>query len=334
MLERSDDITADGYIVTRLFWCLVVSYIIIYFAMWKGIQSSSYIVYITVPLPYVFMAILLIKGLTLEGSGIGLKYLFKPDFSKLSDLKIWESALIQILYSSGVSFGPLLFYASAREKDAKIMKSSFWLPIINSGTSLFAALTIFSFIGYVSKELDVPIQDISDGGQDLAFIAYPGLMTTLEWPNFWAVLFFTMLFTVGIDSVFGMYDFSIAYCWDFFPSARQKMRKEVFVLIITLVYFTVGLVFVTNNGFWNFDLFNNYAAGLSLLYVLVVETALITFVLGLDRLDVLIERSTGERLPKAIKLCVKYFSLPLMTIMMGIGLYNEFSGDGLTPRWT
>ena len=164
MLERSDDITADGYIVPRMFWCLVISYVIIYFAMWKGIQSSSYIVYITVPMPYILMAILLIKGLTLDGAGIGLKYLFKPDLSKLGNLKIWEDAMVQIMYSSGVSFGPLLFYASAREPDAKIMKSSLWLPIINSATSIFAALTIFSFLGYVSKTLDIPIEDISDGG--------------------------------------------------------------------------------------------------------------------------------------------------------------------------
>ena len=68
------------------------------------------------------------------------------------------------MYSSGVSFGPLLFYASARKPDAKILKSSLWLPIINSATSIFAAVTIFSFLGYVSKELDIPIQDISDGG--------------------------------------------------------------------------------------------------------------------------------------------------------------------------
>jgi hypothetical protein len=42
-------------------------------------------------------------------------------------------------------------------------------------------------------------------------------MTTLAWPNFWSFLFFTMLFTVGIDSVFGMYDFSIGYLWSALP---------------------------------------------------------------------------------------------------------------------
>jgi SNF family Na+-dependent transporter len=40
-------------------------------------------------MPYVILTILLIKGLTLEGSGNGLKYLIKPDLSKIGDIKIW-----------------------------------------------------------------------------------------------------------------------------------------------------------------------------------------------------------------------------------------------------
>jgi len=159
-------------------------------------------------------------------------------------------------------------------------------------------------------------------------------MTTLAWPNFWSFLFFTMLFTVGIDSVFGMYDFSIAYFWSAIPNIQKKMRKEVFVLCITLCYFLLGLIFVTNNGYWNFTLFNNYAAGLSLVYVLVVETSMIAYYFGLDKLEVLIYKKTGERLPLFFKICIKFVSVPLIGLTFFIGLYNEFVDGGEDVRWT
>jgi len=143
-----------------------------------------------------------------------------------------------------------------------------------------------------------------------------------------------MLFTVGIDSVFAIFDFSVAFLWDMIPMARKKMLKEWFVLIVTLVYFTCGLMFVTNNGFWHFNIFNDYAAGLALIFVVVAETALICFVLGLDRLDALIFHSTGERLPNAVKFCIKFVSLPIMSFILILGFYNEFSSDLMSPRWT
>jgi SNF family Na+-dependent transporter len=112
------------------------------------------------------------------------------------------------------------------------------------------------------------------------------------------------------------------------------LRKEVFVLIITLLYFSLGLIFVTNNGYWNFTLFNNYAAGLSLVYVLVVETSMIAYYFGLDKLEVLIYKRTGERLPTFFKICIKYVSIPLIGLTFFIGLYNEFFEGGEDVRWT
>jgi SNF family Na+-dependent transporter len=67
-------------------FCLFLSYFIVYFASWKGLKSTGAIVYVTAPLPYLLLTILLIKGLTLEGSGSGLIYLFVPDWSKLESL--------------------------------------------------------------------------------------------------------------------------------------------------------------------------------------------------------------------------------------------------------
>ena len=93
---------------------LLVSYVLVYFSIWKGVESTGKIVYVVVPLPYVLLLILLIRGLTLEGSLGGLAYLFYPDWSKLAHFKVWRDGINQIIFSSGIAFGPLVFYSSCR----------------------------------------------------------------------------------------------------------------------------------------------------------------------------------------------------------------------------
>ena len=65
----------------------------------------------------------------------------------------------------------------------------------------------------------------------MAFIAYPGLLGTLAIPNFWALIFFLMLVTLGVDSVFGMWDFVQQFLLDSFPIIQEKMRKEYFLIM-------------------------------------------------------------------------------------------------------
>jgi SNF family Na+-dependent transporter len=93
---------------------MFISYVLIYFSAWKGVKSTGKMVWVTCTLPYVILTILLIKGLTLEGSGAGLRYLVIPDWKKVGNIDVWQSAAIQILFSSGVAFGPLIYYGGAR----------------------------------------------------------------------------------------------------------------------------------------------------------------------------------------------------------------------------
>lgn len=44
--------------------------------------------YFTATSPYIFMLILLIRGVTLDGAELGLKYYLLPDWSKLRDPQV------------------------------------------------------------------------------------------------------------------------------------------------------------------------------------------------------------------------------------------------------
>jgi SNF family Na+-dependent transporter len=93
---------------------LFLSYILVYFSIWKGVESSGKVVYFTALLPYALLIIMLLRGLTLEGSSSGLYYLFYPDWSKLGNIKVWRDGVNQVIFSSGIAFGPLVYYSSCR----------------------------------------------------------------------------------------------------------------------------------------------------------------------------------------------------------------------------
>ena len=40
-------------------------------------------------MPYVILTILLIKGMTLEGAGEGVKYLLVPKWERIGDIAVW-----------------------------------------------------------------------------------------------------------------------------------------------------------------------------------------------------------------------------------------------------
>lgn len=55
-------------------------------------------------------------------------------------------------------------------------------------------------MGFLARQMGVSVEEVIQSGAALAFIAYPEAVVRMPLPNVWAVLFFVMLFILGIGS--------------------------------------------------------------------------------------------------------------------------------------
>ena len=113
----------------------------------------------------------------------------------------------------------------------------------NCLTSVFAGFAIFSILGFMAKELGVSVEDVVDGGSGLAFIAYPEAVTRMPGDVFWAIIFFLMLFTLGLDSQFAIVENITSSIMDEYTWIRSK--KTYLMAIISVFGLLLGLPITT-----------------------------------------------------------------------------------------
>jgi SNF family Na+-dependent transporter len=102
--------------------------------------------------------------------------------------------------------GGNIFFSTYRKDEEDVYQSSLWIPIITFLFGLLCSVINFSYLGHFSYLVNIPIDQLPLSGTDLAFITYPSALCMLPFPNFWSIMFFLMLITLGIDSQVNSFD--------------------------------------------------------------------------------------------------------------------------------
>ena len=138
-----------GNVLWDLVGCNALTWVILFFCMFKGVKSSGKVVYFTATFPYVVLILLVAFGATLDGAKDGIEFYLKPDVSKLQDGKVWAAAATQIFYSISISFGGLMTMASYNRFRNNILRDTFIVTLGNCFSSVFAGFAVFSFLGHL-----------------------------------------------------------------------------------------------------------------------------------------------------------------------------------------
>ncbi|KTG44803.1 hypothetical protein cypCar_00023223 [Cyprinus carpio] len=223
---------------------------------------------------------------------------------------VWVDAGTQIFFSYAICLGCLTALGSYNSYNNNCYRDCIMLCCLNSGTSFVAGFAIFSVLGFMAYEQNVPIEAVAESGPGLAFIAYPKAVTMMPWAPLWACLFFMMLIFLGLDSQFVCVESLVTAIVDMYPKTfRVGYRRELLILGMSVTSFFLGLIMLTEGGMYVFQLFDSYAAsGMCLLFVAIFESICIGWIYGSDRFYLNIEDMIGYKPIFFIKWCWKYFT--------------------------
>ncbi|XP_046564508.1 sodium- and chloride-dependent glycine transporter 2-like [Haliotis rubra] len=312
-LSISPGLDQVGTVKWELALCLFAIYLLIFGCIIKGIRSVGKAVYVTATLPYVFLIILCIRGLTLPGGPAGALFYISPNFSKILNIEVWLEACAQVFFSLGPAWGSLITMASYNTFHTNCLRNAVICTFVCGGTSLFAGVGVFSVLGFMAYEADVPITDVVSSGPGLGFVIYPEALAQLPVPQLWSFFFFIMLILLTLDSAFTMVETVISAIMDYFPSL---MRWRLCVNAgYCLAAFLLGLIFATEGGMYVFQLVDWYFVTIFLILVGLLECIILGWIYGVNRVSEDVEMMTGRPVPLFFKVSWCFITPALLLII-------------------
>ncbi|KAM8840976.1 sodium-dependent neutral amino acid transporter B(0)AT1-like isoform 1-T1 [Spinachia spinachia] len=131
-------------------------------------------------------------------------------------------------------------------------------------------------------------------GTGLAFIVFTEAIIKMPISPMWAVLFFVMLFCLGLSTMFGNIEGVVVPLQDLNLLPRT-WPKEVLCGLTCVVSLGLGIIFTLRSGNYWLGLFDNFAGSIPLLVIGFCEMFGVMYIYGVDRFNEDIEFMIGHK---------------------------------------
>ncbi len=321
VLQLSGGTAELGGIPMGVFWGLLLTWVVVYLIIYKGIGRVAKVVMVTVPLPIMLIAILVIRGITLPGAVDGLNFYLTPDFSKLLEPKVWLAAYGQIFFSLSLAMGIMVVYSSYLPKNSDVTNNAFITSFANCGTSFFAGFAIFSTLGYLAHVSGVDISKVAGAGPGLAFVIIPTAISKLPFAAaFFGVVFFLTLLALAVDSLFSLVEANVTAVMD-----KWGFRRSRVTFIVCLVAFLIGLLFASRGGLYWLDIVDHWINNYGLTAIGLAEVIVIGFVFGTKPFREFINSVSEVKVGVWWDIMIKVVTPIILGVTLITSLYGEFS---------
>eukprot|EP00118_Oscarella_pearsei_P014222 m.120486 g.120486 ORF g.120486 m.120486 type:complete len:283 (+) comp37733_c0_seq3:994-1842(+) len=198
-----------------------------------------------------------------------------------------------------------------------MLRDTMTVVFVNSGTSLFASITVFAIIGFKAEETGIDAGDVSSG-PSLAFVALTEGLVRLPGGPFWSILLFVMLITLVIDSQFGSVEVIITEIYDYVGKKHKYLTMPMISGVFCFVSFVMGIGFVCQSGYYQFQLFDIFSVNIPLLVSGLFECIALAWIYGINRFAADIERLSGSY-PSKFWIYTWRFVLPIVLLLLLVG---------------
>ncbi len=314
--------------LSMTFWMVVATLLglgIVGIGLQKGVEK---ITMYTMSALFAVMFLLVIKSLSLPGSGAGLKFYLLPDFSRLVESGLWKTiyaAMGQSFFTLSLGIGSMAIFGSYIGKDRSLTGESINIVALDTFVALMSGLIILpaSFAFNVSP----------DAGPSLIFITLPNIFNSMRGGRLWGALFFVFMSFAALSTLIAVFENIISYWID----VRHWSRKKAVIMNIFLIILLSMPCILGFNVWSNFQPLGSGSGVLDLEDFVVSTTLLplgsLVFLLfccskkGWGWANFIKEADAGEgvKFPKWARSYVTYI-LPLLVLFVFIMGYIDIFG--------
>lgn len=171
---------------------LLISLVVVMKGVHEGLEKWLLFV---MPFFLVLVGLLLFESFRQPSSIEVIRFLFYPDFSKLT-LSSLGQALGHVFFTLSVGFGTMVTFGSYLKNQEHIPTTGLRVTVVDTIASILAAVLIFPI---VFAATNIPLTDPA-----MMFEALPGFLRGLQGGNLFGLLFFICLYLSALNASIGL----------------------------------------------------------------------------------------------------------------------------------
>lgn len=208
---------------------IIITHFVIVKGVRKGIEKASKLM---MPTLFVLLLIIVVASCMLPNAISGIKFLFYPDFSKLSSNVMLE-ALGQAFFSLSLGTACLCTYSSYFSKRTNLVNAALQIALIDTLIAVLAGLMIFPAAFSVGVK--------PDAGPSLIFITLPNVFqqafASMPLVGYViSILFYALLALAALTSTISMHEIGTAF---FHEELKRPRRHAAWIVTITAIMIAI-----------------------------------------------------------------------------------------------
>jgi len=203
---------------------IVLTLAIVIGGIQKGIERWSKIL---MPLLLALLLLLFINGMLSDGAAAGLRFMFYPDFSKLTTASVLE-AMGHSFYTLSLGMAIMVTYGSYLQKETNLVGVSLRVALLDTFIALISGLAIFPIVFSVGMQ--------PAAGPGLVFKTIPVVFSKLPGGYFLAILFFLLIAFAALTSTISLLEAQVAYLID-----ERGWGRKTATIFLAVLCFIVGI---------------------------------------------------------------------------------------------
>ena len=205
---------------------------VLWFDVNKGIERLSKIL-----MPILFLMLIVMAGhmIFMDGGTTGLRFLFEPDFSKITTRAVLEAVGLSF-FTLSIGLGILVTYGSYMPKEQEtasdgqkenVLTTSLQMILLVLVVSLLAGMIVFPAVFAFGLS---PAE-----GPELTFVTLPEVFLHMFSPTLTSVSFFALMSVAAITSTISMMEVMVAFVREASEATKCPLNRHQSVIIVAVI---------------------------------------------------------------------------------------------------